>query len=64
MSGDLRIGVIGFHTKASWAKESDTFVITALAGITLAAIATRSDDSVRRRRRSAVPHTRSAIRWR
>ena len=42
---DLRVGVIGADTKASWAKLSHIPALAELAGLKLTAVATRSKDS-------------------
>ena len=44
---ELRVGVAGADTKASWAKASHVPAITALPGLRLAAVATRSEGSAR-----------------
>lgn len=43
----IRIGIIGADTKASWAGVSHVPAITGLAGVTLAAVATRHEESAR-----------------
>jgi predicted dehydrogenase len=43
----IRIGIVGADTKASWAKVSHVPAIKGLAGVRLAAVATRSERSAR-----------------
>lgn len=44
---DLRVGVIGADTKASWAKVAHTPALAAVPGVALAAVATRSEESAK-----------------
>ncbi|WP_250034240.1 Gfo/Idh/MocA family protein [Paractinoplanes maris] len=46
-SRQLRVGIIGADTSASWAQVSHIPAIQALAGVTLAAVATRREQSAR-----------------
>jgi predicted dehydrogenase len=43
----IRIGIVGADTKASWAKVSHVPAIKGLPGVRLAAVATRSEQSAR-----------------
>ena len=44
---EIRIGIVGADTKASWAKVSHVPAIKGLAGVRLAAVATRDEQSAR-----------------
>jgi predicted dehydrogenase len=44
---EIRVGIVGADTKASWAKVSHIPAIKGLAGVRLAAVATRSEQSAR-----------------
>lgn len=44
---DLRVGVIGADTKASWAKVAHIPALAAVPGVALAAVATRSEESAK-----------------
>jgi predicted dehydrogenase len=44
---DIRVGIVGADTKASWAKVSHVPAIKDLPGVRLAAVATRSERSAR-----------------
>src|SRR5579862_7694835 len=44
---EIRIGIVGANTKASWAKLSHVPAIDGLPGLKLAAVATRNEQSAR-----------------
>ncbi len=44
---EIRVGVVGAHPGRSWAKDSHIPAIAQLPGLTLTAVATRSEDSAR-----------------
>jgi len=44
---EIRVGIVGADTKASWAKVSHVPAIKGLPGVRLAAVATRSEQSAR-----------------
>ena len=44
---DIRIGIVGANSTASWAKVSHIPAIQSLQGVKLAAVATRSEQSAR-----------------
>ena len=44
---EIRVGIVGADTKASWAKGSHVPAIKGLPGLRLAAVATRSEQSAR-----------------
>jgi hypothetical protein len=44
---EIRVGIVGADTKASWAKVSHVPAINGLPGVRLAAVATRSEQSAR-----------------
>src|ERR1700756_649495 len=44
---EVRVGIVGADAKASWAKVSHVPAIKHLAGVRLAAVATRSEQSAR-----------------
>jgi predicted dehydrogenase len=50
---DIRVGIVGADTKASWAKLSHVPVINGLPGLKLAAVATRDARLIEAVRRSA-----------
>ncbi len=43
----IRVGIVGADTKASWAKVSHVPAINGLPGVRLAAVATRNEQSAR-----------------
>jgi hypothetical protein len=44
---EIRVGFVGADTKASWAKVSHIPALNGLAGVKLAAVATRNEQSAR-----------------
>jgi predicted dehydrogenase len=44
---EIRVGIVGADTKASWAKVSHVPAIQGLPGLKLAAVATRNEQSAR-----------------
>lgn len=44
---EIRVGIVGANTKASWAKVSHVPAINGLPGLKLAAVATRNEQSAR-----------------
>src|ERR1700724_1044052 len=44
---EIRVGIVGADTKASWAKVSHVPAINGLPGLKLAAVATRNEQSAR-----------------
>jgi predicted dehydrogenase len=64
---EIRVGIVGANTKASWAKVSYVPAINGLPGLKLAAVATRNEQSAREaarslRRRSPVFRSLAMIR--
>jgi predicted dehydrogenase len=45
---EIRVGIVGADTKASWARVSHIPAINGLPGLKLAAVATRNEQSARR----------------
>jgi predicted dehydrogenase len=52
---EIRVGIVGADTKASWAKVSHVPAIKDLPGVRLAAVATRRERSAGRQRKPSVP---------